>query len=75
MDGFFRGILEIIVDVKDYVYVLVAVALFCLAIGGLVGGDEVRAKIKVNLLWIALCAGLAIGAVQIAQWAVGNFTF
>lgn len=75
MSGFFLGLLNLINEIKNYVYIMVAFALLCVAIGGLLGGEETRGKIKQNILWIALCAGIAIGCVQLAQWAVGNFTF
>ena len=69
------GLLNLINEVKNYIYILVAFALLCVAVGGLLGGDDVKAKIKQNILWIALLAGIAIGCTQIAQWVVGSFTF
>lgn len=75
MAAFFMGILEIIVEFQNYIYVFIAVALLCLAIGGLVGGDEVKSKIKQNLLWICFFAALGLGAVSFSQWIVGKFTF
>lgn len=75
MASFFQGILDIVAEFANYIYVLVAVALLCLAVAGLVGGDEVRSKIKQNLLWIFFFAALGIGAVQFAQWGVGKFNF
>lgn len=75
MEAFFTGILEIIVEFQNYIYVFIAIALLCLAVAGLLGGDDVKAKIKQNILWICFFAALGLGAVSFSNWIVGRFSF
>lgn len=75
MEALMTGLYNIVTKIQPVTYVLVAIALVVCGVMFIVPSEKTKEKAKAAVPWVAIGAGIIIGAMSLAQEISSSFTF